>query len=400
MNLDTLAWLQSPPGQTLLAELAGREIADADVLGELTRLRRSYTPDQASAAVELSLLRRRAAAKFPAAACMFFTREALEQASASPVATHRAVRLSSYGQVADLCCGIGGDALAIAESGAHVLAVDRDELRLALATANAAALGLTERIRFIQRDLLAEDPPSAEAIFCDPGRRAGGRRRFHVSEYEPPLDHILAWRTHTPTLVVKLSPGVDVAELPADGIEREFVSLDGELKEAALWCGPLAGTRRRATLLRTGLGGETQIYTIASDQPTSPSSRILPPASFLYEPDPAVIRAGLVTDLAEQIGADQLDPHIAYLTSADRVATPFARVWPVISWQPFSLKRLRASLRELGGGPVTVKKRGSPIDTDALARQLSGDGSRPLVVVLTQHRGQPICLICNPPVVH
>ncbi len=399
MNLDTLAWLQSPPGQALLADLAGREVADADVLGELTRLRRSYTPDHASAAVDLALLRRRAAAKFPAAGRMFFTREALEQASAAPVAAHRAARLAPCGQVADLCCGAGGDALALAEAGGRVIAVDRDELRLALAAANAAALGLAERISFVQRDLLAEAPPSAEAIFCDPGRRAGGRRRFHVDEYEPPLGHILAWRTHTPALAVKLSPGVDVAELPSDGVEREFVSLDGELKEAALWCGPLAQVARRATLLRTAQGEQVKRYEITSLGLSPQPSALSPPSSFLYEPDPAVIRAGLVTDLAAQIGAAQLDPQIAYLTSADLVATPFSRVWPVISWQPFGLKRLRASLRELGAGPVTVKKRGSPLDTDALARQLSGDGPRPLVVVLTQHLGRPVALICGPPVV-
>jgi hypothetical protein len=112
-----------------------------------------------------------------------------------------------------------------------------------------------------------------------------------------------------------------------------------------------------------------------------------------------VIRAGLVADLAGQIGAAQLDSQIAYLTTADLIATPFARAWPVISWQPFGLKRLRASLRELGAGPVTVKKRGSPLDTDALARQLRGDGPHPLVVALTQHLDRPIMIICGPPVV-
>ncbi|MEI7769362.1 MAG: methyltransferase domain-containing protein [Chloroflexales bacterium] len=399
MNLDTLAWLQSPPGHALLADLAGREIVDADVLGELTRLRRSHPPEQASAAVELALLRRRAAAKFPAAARMFFTREALEQASAAPVAAHRAGRLSAYAQVADLCCGAGGDALALAAAGAQVIAVDRDELRLALAAANAAALGLSARISCERRDLLAEAPPAAGAVFCDPGRRAGGRRRFHVEEYEPPLAHLRSWRADTPALAVKLSPGVDLAELPEGGTEIEFVSLNGELKEAVLWCGPLAQTRRRASLLRTGDDGQAHTYTLASDLPTSPASFILPPASFLYEPDPAVIRAGLVADLAGQIGAAQIDPQIAYLTSAGHTPTPLARAWPITSWQPFGLKRLRASLRELGAGPVTVKKRGSPLDTDALARQLSGAGPRPLVVVLTQHLGRPISIICDPPVV-
>jgi hypothetical protein len=286
----------------------------------------------------------------------------------------------------------------MAAAGLEVTAVDRDELRLAMAAANADALGLSDRVSVLRRDLLAEAPPAAEAIFCDPGRRAGGRRRFHVDAYEPPLGQILAWRTITAALAVKLAPGVDVAELPA-AAELEFVSLDGELKEATLWLGPLAQVARRATVLRKGADGQTLTHMMTSGPGAPSSSFILHPSSFLYEPDPAVIRAGLVAELAGQIGAAQLDPQIAYLTADARVATPFARAWPVIAWQPFGLKRLRASLRELGAGPVTVKKRGSPLDTDALARQLSGDGPQPLVVTLTQHLGRPIFIICGPPVV-
>jgi hypothetical protein len=122
------------------------------------------------------------------------------------------------------------------------------------------------------------------------------------------------------------------------------------------------------------------------------------PAAYLYEPDPAILRARLVATLAEQLGAAQLDREIAYLTAARAVATPLARCWRVLEWLPFSLKRLRARLHTLDAGAVTVKKRGSPLDTNALARQLSGAGSRPLVVVLTQAQGRPVALICEGPV--
>jgi hypothetical protein len=400
MDLETLSWLQSPPGRQLLAELAARQLADADALGELTRLRRSYPAERARAAVELALLRRRAAARFPDAGRMFFTREALEQASSAAVAAHRAARLAGEGghkrhpdlpEVADLCCGVGGDALAMAAAGLRVVAVDRDELRLALAEANAEALGLADRISFQRRDLLADEPPPAAAIFCDPGRRSGGRRRFHVDEYEPPLGRVLSWRAACPSLSVKLAPGVDPGELPGDG-ELEFVSLDGELKEAALWCGPLAQTRRRASLL----SGSGAAVFMTEALPPSPCP-LSPPLAYLYEPDPAVIRAGLVAELAAQMGAAQLDPQIAYLTAGAHIVTPFARAWPVIAWQPFGLKSLRGRLRELAAGAVTVKKRGSPLDTDALARRLSGGGGRPLVVVLTRHLDRPIAIICGPP---
>jgi hypothetical protein len=125
---------------------------------------------------------------------------------------------------------------------------------------------------------------------------------------------------------------------------------------------------------------------------------LAPPAGYFYEPDPAIIRARLVAALAEQIGAAQLDREIAYLTADRAIATPFARCWRVIEWLPFGLKRLRARLRALDAGAVTVKKRGSPLDTDVLARQLSGDGTRPLVVVLTRLSDHPVALICEGPI--
>lgn len=396
MDLQTLGWIRSPPGQAVLAELAARPLAETNTLPELERLRRTLAPEQARAALELALLRRRAVAKFPQAERMFFTREALEQASAAPVAAHRAARLASAGLVADLGCGIGGDTLALAAAGAQLLAVERDELRMAMARANAEALGLAQRVQFLQRDLLVEPPPPADALFCDPGRRAGGRRRFEVEAYEPPLSTLLGWRAQTPALAVKLAPGVELSALPADA-EVAFVSLDGELKEAVIWCPPLAHVARRATLLRTGPNGVTATHELSVAALSPLPCPLSAPLAFLYEPDPAVIRAGLVRELAAQLGAAQLDSAIAYLTAHSLMITPFARAWPVLHWLPFGLKPLRAALRELDAGPVTVKKRGSPLDTDALARQLSGRGANALVVVLTQAQGRPVALICGPP---
>jgi SAM-dependent methyltransferase len=403
MDHDTLIWLRSPPGQALLRELAAREIHAANLLRELTRLRDQYPAELARAAVEQTLLRRHAQAKFPNAERLFFTREALEQASSALVASYRARRFAGYRQVADLCCGIGGDALALADAGPHVIAVDRDPVRLAIAAANAEELGLADQITFVCADLLTTAPPASEAIFCDPGRRAGGKRRFHVEQYEPPLSHILTWRTHTPALAVKMAPGADPAELPsAIDSELEFISLDGELKEAVFWCAPLATAHRRATVLRTDATADgslaaqphrVQTFTLVEDAPR-PRIPLTAPGSFLYEPDPAVIRAGLVAELAAQLGATQLDAQIAYLTGDSLVPTPFARSWHILDWLPFNLKRLRARLRDLDAGIVTVKKRGAPIDPNALARQLSGKGARALVVVLTRVAEQRAVLIC------
>jgi SAM-dependent methyltransferase len=319
---------------------------------------------------------------------MLFTREALEQASAATVAAHRARRLAQVGNVADLGCGIGGDTIALAGAGAQVIAVERDPIRLALARFNVEVLGLASRVSFLERDLLREPPPSAAALFCDPARRSGERRLFDPDDFQPPLSHVLSWRQHTPALAVKLAPGIQRSVIPEDA-EVEFVSLDGDLKEAVIWCGPYATTSRRATVL----GSDGSMSTMIATTPATPS--LSPPLAVLYEPDPAVIRAGLVAELAHQLGAYQLAPDIAYLTAHTALPTPFARAWPIITWMPFQLKRLRALVRELDAGVVTVKKRGSPLDTDSLARQLSGSGQRHLVVVLTQMPDGPIAIICS-----
>jgi SAM-dependent methyltransferase len=406
MDLETFNWLLTDAGQALLAEASARDLSDAAQLRELTHLRRHATPERAAAAFEIARLRLRAAAKFSTAQSLYFTREALEQASGERIAGYRAGRYRPYGRVADLCCGAGGDSLALAQV-AELIAVDRDPLRLAMAAANARALGLAERISFREADLEHMPLPDAAAIFFDPARRSDGRRVFALSDYRPPVALARRWRERVPAIGIKIAPGVsdeEIAALDDPTLEVEFISVGGELKEAVLWHGPLATAGRRATLLtedRRPTADDSQQHdsqlSILSSQ-SRLTAPLAPPSAYLYEPDPAVIRAHVIGELAEQLGAAQIDREIAYLTAGQATETPFARCWRVLEWHPWNLKRLRARLRALDAGSITVKKRGSPLDTDALARQLSGGGERALVVVLTRVADQPAALICEGPV--
>ncbi len=231
--------------------------------------------------------------------------------------------------------------------------------------------------------------------FFDPARRTAERRIFSVQRYLPPLEVIQGWLPHIPALGVKLSPGVDLSELESYQGELEFISLKGELKEAVLWLGALKTAQRRATLLP----GE---YTLtgAPDQPSEDeaSVRLSEPRAYLYEPDPAVLRAGLVRTLGAQLDAAQLDPDIAYLTCDRLVETPFARAYQVEDWLPFGLKRLRSTLRQRGVTQVVVKKRGSPLQPEALIRELrlpQSEGGSERIVFLTHLRGKPVAVICR-----
>jgi len=153
--VNDLAPLLTPEGRALLDEVRGT--APADELAVATRLRRSHPAELVSAAIGQARLRQRAVAKFGAedAERMFFTPNGVEQSTRARVATYRAERLRALGvtSVADLCCGIGGDAIALARAGIRVLAVDRDPLTAAAARANAGALGLGELIEVREDDV-------------------------------------------------------------------------------------------------------------------------------------------------------------------------------------------------------------------------------------------------------
>lgn len=390
MDVGTFCALLSPAGQEALQAATDLEPRESEFLRDFTILNRHYLPDLARDALGTAILRREAADKFPLASRMYFTREALEQASAYAVSTYRAGRFHPFQRLVDLGCSIGGDTLTLAAL-APTLGIDRDPLRLAMAQANAHALDLDDRASFIQADLLTPLPLSPHplsldlAFFFDPSRRIGGKRLFSVKDYRPPLSIVRDWLPRFPALGVKISPGVDLTELVGYDVEIEFISLHGELKEAVLWFGPLRTTRRRATVLP----GPHSLVAGSGDT-------ILPisePLTYLYEPDPSVLRAGLVAVLGMELDATQLDPDIAYLTSEKVKPTPFARVWAVEDWFPFGLKRLRAYLRESNIGKITVKKRGSPLQPDALIHDLHLKGDNERVIFLTHLRGRPIVII-------
>ena len=193
-----------------------------------------------------------------------------------------------------------------------------------------------------------------------------------------------------PETAVKISPGVDYAELP-DEAEVEFISLNGEMKEAVLWYGRFhSGVPRRATLLPDG-------HTLTTaDLPAERIECTLPKA-YLYEPDGAVIRAHLVQALADQLPASHIDESIAYLTADTAVNTPFARCFAVEAYFPFQLKRLRHYLRQRQVGSVTVKKRGSPLEPDRLQRQLrlSGPKETHRFLFLTHVLGEPTVVVAT-----
>ncbi|MGA3563309.1 THUMP-like domain-containing protein [Melissospora conviva] len=391
MDLDQLAALHTAAGRTALAAATG--LAGGDPLTAAAALRAGGTPPElAAAALTQAELRRRATGKFgPAAARMFFTRAGLEQATRQVVAQRRAARLHAAGvrALADLGCGIGADALAAARAGIRVHAVDADPLTAAMAAANAAALGLGELLTVDCADATTVDLTGVDAVFCDPARRSGGRRIFDPAAYSPPWDFVVGLAGRVGRTVVKVAPGIDHALVPA-GAEAEWVSVDGDLVEAALWCGDLAQETHRATVIDRG-GAVHQLT--GSGTVAAPVGAV---GRFLYDPDPAVVRSHLVAEFAATVGGNLADPDIAYVYADAATPTPYARCIEITDVLPFSLKRLRTLLRERRVGRVEILKRGSALDPERLRRDLRLAGSEPASLVLTRVGGAPTVVVGTP----
>jgi SAM-dependent methyltransferase len=389
MDLDAFRWLLTDPGQALLARAEELYVAHAgDPVRTATVLRQQADPEYAAAALTQADLRARAAPKFGAdAARMYFTPDGLEQATRSRVAAHRAARVSfaAPSSVLDIGCGIGGDLLAMARTGLTVAGVDRDPVRVEVARANLSALGLGGAVQVAEAD--AVDVSGFGVVFADPARRTARGRIFDVEGWSP------GWAFVTSLLqrpsCVKVAPGIP-HELVPDGVEAEWVSDHGDVKEAALWSPQLASARRRATVLSgDGLASLT-------DEDSPDDVGVRPIGRCLYEPDGAVIRAGLVTAVAAGVSGGLVDEHIAYVTSDDAFRTPFARSYEVLDELPYREKALRAALRERGVGRLTIKKRGVDVVPDELRKRLALAGEAEATIVLTRVAGKGTALLVRP----
>jgi SAM-dependent methyltransferase len=396
----TAAFLLSAEGRAAADELHGAALDDAHLPAVLESLRRRFDAGQAGALVTLARLRRRAAAKFPHAGRLFFTAEALEQATAWEVAQQHALWLDRHappGAVLDLGCGIGGDMLALARH-RQVVAYEVDPVRAAFAQANAAALGLAGRVEVRTRDWVADLQasllPPATAAFADPARRVDERRVFRLDQMQPPIGALLELQATIPVLGVKVMPSVADIDLPA-ACGAEFISHQGICKEAVLWFGAANWRRKWAALVRGDVSER-----IAADEEPPPLGE-LAPGQVLYEPDPALIRAGCLAWLCRRLDAHLFNPEIAYLAADAWRPDHAAQAFAVEEIHPFALKVLNRRLQELRVARVELKKRGFPVEPESLRPRLKlARQGRDAVVIFTRslnrngrRRGDEHCMI-------
>jgi len=385
-TLDELTWLASAEGGAVGRAMAGDDPADTPAA--IARWRKRLPADRVTAAAAMVVLRRMAADKFTRADAMLFDRVALEQATDEVVATWKAQRFAGCGSVADLCCGIGGDALALAGQ-AEVVAVDRSAVRVRMAEHNAGVYGHNIEGRCGD---VALRWPVAETFHIDPDRRDKAGRTHQPESSSPPLPVVREIVAHYRDGAVKLSPGADFDQIGFEA-EIEVVSHGGVCRQAVAWTGRLQRDFRRATVLPAG----ATIAALDRDALAWPEPAAVREGDWLHEPDNAVIRADLVGLLARRHGLAPVDPQIAYLVGPQRVDSPLLAAFEVVEVVEFSAKAVRRLLERHGVGRVEIKTRRFAARPEQVLKKLRLSGPDAATLLLTHLGDRPSAILARRP---
>lgn len=397
-TLDDVAFLRGRYGEKALDVVSGMALTPSSMIADVEAARRRYAPHDA-ALIETVRDRRRAARKLRDADQWLLTDDALQQATPSVVAAHRAAAIAQRfpgAVVHDITCSIGGEVVELASQDgiAGVIGSDLDHVRLSMAQHNRHVLGqLPTPTALLVADAL--NPTStADVVIADPARRSGAGRIFRLDQLTPPLPDVLMTYAGR-VVIVKCAPGLDYRALRNRfGFtgEVQITSLDGGVREACLWSGPGIVDRTRATVLRTGSDGVVGGFEVTDDEPDDVDHHG-PVGRWIVDPDGAVVRAGLVRQYAARHGLRQLDPQIAYLTGEQ---VPLGeRGFEVIEEVSTSEKVLRKALAAHDCGTLEILVRGLDVDPDALRKRLRLKGSRSLALVLTRVGRKGVGFLCE-----
>ena len=373
--LDTLRG--TPEIFTTIRDFQGKE------LSLQKRLRDAYDDHIVRAALIMVDLRKRAAEKFARAEQMWFDRTGLEQSTCEAIADYKAHRFTT--ETIDICSGIGGDSIAIAAT-VNVVSVDRVEARGKCLAWNAAAYDRTDRVRVVTKEATIRDVGD-RLVHIDPDRRAGPRgRSLRIDDLEPGPEFLDGLMRTSRGGAIKLSPASNFRGA-FDDREVELISWRGECKEATVWFGELqTDCATRATVVETG---ETIAGELSLDM-----AELSQPQAYVFDPDPALVRSGLLDQFALQVGLRRLDGEEEYLTADAIPNTSFLPGrFKVLADLPNDGKALRRYVRENQVGRIEIKARRMSVDIEKVRRSLKLKGKEPAVAIFARIAGQARVLV-------
>ncbi len=390
-NLDEFRWLVSDEAKRWLEIAMQSESDPKSLLATTVQLRRDLGASRTHLLIAQSQLRRRARVKFSRADQMYFTRQLLEQATDEQLAGYKAGRFPENQSVADLCCGIGGDLLALAHR-CQATAVDRDDVAALLAETNCEALGRPIDSTQI-KDAAAADLADYVAWHMDPDRRPHRRRTTDLKLYEPDLEAMRQMLQANPSGAIKMAPATRVPDDWREQAELEWLGSRGECRQQMAWFNELASHpgQRAATVFPNGTSAACTVRGNPGGE-VPPGERV---GRYVFEPHAAVLAADLTAVVAEKYGVSAISPAIPYLTKDEIIDAPEISGFEVLETLPFSLRRVRTLLRQRQIGKLEIKKRGVRLRPEQLRAEMTLRGDQSATLILLPQKKKVLAILCR-----
>jgi hypothetical protein len=390
-NTDDYRWLVSSDAAPWLEKASQAEDDPDSLLKTTVTLRRDLGTARTHLVIAQIQLRRRAKVKFSQAERMFFTRQLLEQATDEQIGAYKASRFPAQGVLVDLCCGIGGDLISLGRR-TTTQGVDSDEVATILAAANCQSCDLTTTSVLVD-DAARIPVEEFTSWHLDPDRRPEGHRTTKLALLEPDLPIMERLLSVSEQGAIKLASATVVPEDWRARAELEWIGSRGECRQQVAWFGDLATSpgQRTATVLSNG--------TVAACTVRGDANVQIPVAEqvgrYVFEPDAAVLAAGLSGQLAGDLGLQAIAEGIPYLTGDQPIDSPLLDGFEVSETMPFNIRRLRHHLRRLGVGRLEVKKRGVRLTPEHVVSELGLIGDRAATMLLLPLHKRVLAILCQ-----
>lgn len=369
------------------SKLFYQEIKEKDLtnINLIQHLKSEFPSYPIAELLTLERLRKNALKRIENSDKYLFTTKGVEQSSSSQIATYHAELFSRNSIIADLCCGNGIDLVHIAENKKSVYAIDYSNTALYCSRYNAMMNNLNT-IDFL--NIKAEEfDCEVDGVFIDPDRRPEERRVIQGDDISPSFNEIIKIIEKFKNVVVKLSPVFDYQlESIAGPHTWEFVSEDRVLKEILLCTGTFATSNilKKAVILPNTTFLENKN-----------SVGITEIKNYVYDPDPAIIRSGLVQDLAFVLDASLINKHLSILTSNNLISSQYVKSYHVLKYFHYSKKTLQKYIYDNQIGKLVIKVRGFPDRPNQILQKLKLKGASNGLVYLIRMDTEFLCLVLD-----
>ncbi len=236
--------------------------------------------------------------------------------------------------------------------------------------------------------------PTSWLVHIDPDRRQENRRRNVLaicSDYSPGLGFLQALPGRVQGGAIKLSPASDfLSHFGEVDCELEVISLGGEVQGSHR----LVRSRSQAVAGARPRLPENVSWT-DQDGPRHPFVPIASPLAWVFDPDPALGRSGLLDSFAAANGLARCAPGIDFLTGPEPIDSPFLACFEVEEVLPLDLKTPGKVVNAKKLGPLEIKTKGTNLRPETLRSQWKPRGPHPATLLLMGGRGNSRAILAR-----